>query len=804
MTRILYITARADIGGGQECLYRLARQAQGNAECFIACPLEEPYWTRFRDLVGEARLFEIPHRRLSLTSICKLRSFVRENAIELIHSHGFGAGLYGRPVAILSGVPAVHTFHGLVFNPKKSLHTLPRLGAEWILSVFSKRLIAVSKSEENHLKRWLFPYSRKIQRIHNGISSGESASRPPAPTDKLTRILWVGRMHEQKDPLQVVDIAAQLGHLLPPGSFTIEMVGDGALIDDLRTEVVHRGLENVILLRGATNNPRPYYEACDILLSTSRWEGLPTCVLEAMEAGLLVVASGVTGNVDIVEHYGTGLIFNKNSPQQAADLLSSVVRGEMASTDMRKAAKKRVVSEFGMERFANEHLSLYRSISQKRVTTLVEETAAQIERMPQSAGHNSTLRVAVVHEWLTSYAGSEKVVEQILSVFPTADLFCLVDFLPQEERKCLGKTSVKTSFLQKLPFGATLFRKLLWLLPIAVESFDLTPYDIVISSSHAVAKGVLTGPDQLHICYCHSPIRYAWDLQHEYLRQAGFTRGLSAIYARLTLHYMRLWDIRTSNGVDRFIANSRFIARRIQKIYRRDAAVIHPPIDLEGFQLQTNKENYYITVSRLVPYKRVDLIVAAFSRMPDHKLIVIGDGPNLESWKREATSNVQFLGRQPDQVVREMMGRAKAFLFAAEEDFGITVVEAQACGTPVICYGRGGVLDSVVAGKTGLFFNHQNPESIQRAVETFETIRESFDPRQIRSHAETFSTERFRREFQTLVLDEAKKRDMFRDVEPTSTHVNDLAALETVLAGRELSREQTVESATLQELLPND
>lgn len=794
MARILYITARADIGGGQEFLYRLAKQAQGNAESFIACPREEPYWTRFRDLVGEARLVEIPHRKMSVTAIRRLASFVRHNAIEVIHSHGFGAGLYSRPLGALSKVPVVHTFHGLVFEARKPLRTMSRLCAEWVLSPFSKGLIVVSKSEENHLKRWLFPYSRKIQKIHNGIASGQSVSRPLVSADKVTRILWIGRMHEQKDPLQVVEIAAQLRNLLPPKSFTIEMVGDGALMDDLRVKVAQSGLETIILPRGATTNTTPYYESCDILLSTSQWEGLPGCVLEAMQAGLLVVASGVTGNVDIVEHSRTGLIFNKNSSRQAAELLSSVAQGEIATADMRKAAKNRVLSEFGLARFANEHLSLYRSITQKQVANPAAETITPGNILPVAPRNDSGMRVAVVHEWMTSWAGSEKVVEQILSTFPGADLFCLVDFLPKEERKYLGNTVVKTSFLQKLPFGETLFRKLLWLLPIAVESFDLTPYDVVISSSHAVAKGVLTGPDQLHICYCHSPIRYAWDLQHEYLRQAGFTKGLRAAYARITLHYMRLWDTRTANGVDRFIANSRFIARRIQKIYRRDAAVIHPPIDLEAFQLQTNKEDFYLTVSRLVPYKRVDLIVDAFSRMTNHKLIVIGDGPNLESWSRGATPNVQFLGRQPDSVVRDMMGRAKAFVFAAEEDFGISVVEAQACGTPVICFGRGGVLDSVIPGKTGLFFNLQNAASIQQTVEAFERTQDTFDPREIRSHAEAFSAERFRHQFQEFVMGEAQKRGMIGclDEELPMTHVNGLSALGDALLEWKSPQEQVV------------
>jgi glycosyltransferase involved in cell wall biosynthesis len=368
-------------------------------------------------------------------------------------------------------------------------------------------------------------------------------------------------------------------------------------------------------------------------------------------------------------------------------------------------------------------------------------------------------RVAVVHDWLTSYSGSERVVEQILRIFPDADIFSLVDYLPPNEREFLRGKPVVTSFLQNLPFGKKIFRKLLWLLPSAIESLDVSGYDVVISSSHAVAKGVITGPEQLHICYCHSPVRYAWDFQHEYLRQAGLTTGLKSLYARAILHYLRMWDVRTSNGVDHFIANSRFIANRIWKVYRRDSAVIHPPVDVEKFHLAAVKGNFYITASRLVPYKRVDLIVDAFSQMPSLQLTVIGDGPNLSAWKKDAAPNIQFLGYQPDSVLQDLIAKAKAFVFAAEEDFGITVVEAQACGTPVICFGKGGVLDSVIPGKTGLFFDEQSVRSIMDSVAEFESSGHMFDPAVIRAHAQTFSARRFRAEFKAFVSERIGHRE---------------------------------------------
>ena len=359
----------------------------------------------------------------------------------------------------------------------------------------------------------------------------------------------------------------------------------------------------------------------------------------------------------------------------------------------------------------------------------------------------ATLRVAVVHDWLTAYAGSEKVLEQILLLFPQAELFTLVDHLPVKDRFFLGGRTVHTSFLQKIPLSAKLFRKLLWLFPIAIESFDLSSFDLIISSSHAVAKGVITGPDQLHVCYCHSPIRYAWDCQHEYLRQSGHDSGLSGIYARSALHYLRLWDVRTASGVNHFVANSNFIARRIGKAYGRPAKVIHPPVAIGKFPLVLQKSDYYVTASRLVPYKRVDLIVCAFASMPDRRLVVVGDGPEMRACQKLATPNIQLLGYQPDEMLRKIVGNARAFVFAAEEDFGITVVEAQACGTPVLCYGKGGALDSVVDRETGIFFPRQTAESIVDAVRQFEALSVPLNPYRIRAQAEQFSPEHFQTQF---------------------------------------------------------
>ena len=363
-------------------------------------------------------------------------------------------------------------------------------------------------------------------------------------------------------------------------------------------------------------------------------------------------------------------------------------------------------------------------------------------------------QTAYVHDWLPVYAGAERVLEQMIHVFPDSDLFSLIDFVPEDQRAFLQGKSVETSFIQRLPFAKSKYRYYLPLAPVAIEQFDLSAYDVVVSSSYAVAKGILTRADQLHISYVHSPIRYAWDLHHEYLEQGGLKRGPRGILARLILHYMRLYDATSANRVDVFVANSRNVARRIQKTYRRPAHVIYPPVDVDRFGLQTQKEDFYVTMSRLVPYKRVDLIVKAFSEMPEKELIVIGDGPDADSIRRLAGPNVTMLGYQPNDAVEYYMQNARAFVFAAEEDFGIVPVEAQACGTPVIAYGRGGTQETVIPGRTGVFFPEQTTEHLCRAVREFETIRPRLDPIEIRANAERFAPEVFRATFQQMVQSE--------------------------------------------------
>ena len=368
-----------------------------------------------------------------------------------------------------------------------------------------------------------------------------------------------------------------------------------------------------------------------------------------------------------------------------------------------------------------------------------------------------TLKYALVHEWLTPKAtgGSELVVREILQHID-ADLYALIDFESTNPESYLYRRAIGTTFLQRFPGARAGVQKYLPLLPLAIEQLDLQGYDVILSSSHAVAKGVITGPSQLHVCYCHTPMRYAWDLTFDYLRSSRLGRGWISAPTRYLLHRLRQWDVISANRVDYFIANSRHTARRIWRCYRRRAEVIYPPVQVKRFPFRADKEDFYLTVSRLVSYKKVSLIVQAFNQS-GRSLVVIGGGPELEQLRQIARSNVQILGPQPDAVVEDYMARAKAFVYAACEDFGIAPVEAQACGTPVIAYGAGGALETVrdlqqhPETGTGLFFPEQTPQSLIKAVEAFEALQVQFQPEQARLNAIAFSPEVFAQRYLDFV-----------------------------------------------------
>lgn len=358
------------------------------------------------------------------------------------------------------------------------------------------------------------------------------------------------------------------------------------------------------------------------------------------------------------------------------------------------------------------------------------------------------MKVALIQDWLTIIGGSEYVLKEIASLYPDADIYTLVARDETIQKLGFQKHKVHTSFIQHLPYAKTRYRNYLPLFPLAIEQFDLSGYDLIISSSHAVAKGVLTHAGQIHICYCHSPMRYAWDLYHQYIKDFN---GIKGYLVRKLLHRMRQWDFVSANRVDYFIANSDYIGKRIKKNYHRDSVTIYPNVAVDNFEVYENKEDFYVTCSRFVPYKRMDLVVQAFAQMPDKKLYVIGDGPTFKKVQKMAANNIVLLGYQPFDVLKNYLSKAKAFIFAAEEDFGIVPVEAQACGTPVIAYGKGGATETVIHNKTGVFYYEQSAASIINAVSYFERNISIFNPAEIGAHAAQFSSARFKREFSDYV-----------------------------------------------------
>ena len=367
------------------------------------------------------------------------------------------------------------------------------------------------------------------------------------------------------------------------------------------------------------------------------------------------------------------------------------------------------------------------------------------------------VKYALVHEWLTPKAtgGSELVVKEILKHI-NADLYALIDFESRNPESYFYQRQIGKTFLQYLPLARNGVQKYLPLLPIAVEQFDLREYDVILSSSHAVAKGVLTTPYQLHICYCHTPMRYAWDLTFDYLNGSKVGKGIPGILTRYLLHRLREWDVISANRVDYFIANSQHTARRIWRCYRRQAEVIYPPVNVEKFLFKSQKQDFYLTVCRLVSYKKISLIVRAFNQL-GRRLIVIGSGGELTQLRYLAKSNVKIMGWQPEEVVVQYMSEAKGFIYAACEDFGMALVEAQACGTPVIAYGVGGATETVLDMRkypdsaTGLLFAEQTEKALMEAVEFFESSQGYFQPEIIRKQADKFSQTVFQKHYLSFV-----------------------------------------------------
>lgn len=358
------------------------------------------------------------------------------------------------------------------------------------------------------------------------------------------------------------------------------------------------------------------------------------------------------------------------------------------------------------------------------------------------------MRVALVHDHLIQQGGAERVLEALQAIYPDAPTFTL--YYDAENLKAdFGHKEIRTSFIQKLPFAKRLFRWLLPLMPYATETYDLSDFDVVISSTSAFAKGVITSPSTVHICYCHTPTRYLWSDTASYvdeLKASGIVKKILPFF----LTHLRLWDKAAADRTDLFLANSKTVQNRIKKYYRRESTVMHPPVDTNKFTLSNEEKKYFLAGGRLVSYKRFDLIIQAFNKM-NKPLKIFGTGPAETELRKIAGPTITFLGRVSDSERARLFANSLAFIHPQEEDFGLTAVESMATGRPVIAYKKGGALETVIDGETGIFFDRQTPEGLIAAVEAF--VPERFDPSRIRTHAEQFSTEHFRKAISTFVKD---------------------------------------------------
>lgn len=361
------------------------------------------------------------------------------------------------------------------------------------------------------------------------------------------------------------------------------------------------------------------------------------------------------------------------------------------------------------------------------------------------------MKVALVHDYLNQYGGAERVLEAFCQIFPKAPIYTLI-YDKEKTGFAFNNKEIKTSFLQKIPLVKSHHRPFLMLMPLAIEQFDFSEYDLVLSDSASYAKGVITSHETLHICYCHTPIRYAWDDSHKYIEEFGYSKAIKKTIP-FFMSYIRIWDKKASQRVDKFISNSKFVSERIKKYYKRDSKVIHPPVKADLFYLSQEPKKYFLLVSRFLPYKRIDLAIEAFNQLK-LPLKIVGDGPDKKRLQKKAEDNIEFIGLISDAELRDYYANCKAFIFPQEEDFGITAVEAMASGRPVIAYKGGGALEIVKEGITGLFFEKQTSENLIKVLKNFK--ESDFNPELIRKKAMDFDQKEFKERIKEFINNSLK------------------------------------------------
>lgn len=600
----------------------------------------------------------------------------------------------------------------------------------------------------------------KVHLIHNGVELREMSEREKryhrqavrdglSTPQKAKVAAIIGQIAPWKRQEDAVEAAAKLveeGHDL-----YLWVVGEAKFRQEnieyeiaLRNRVEELGIAHRVRFTGFRKDVMEICAAADLLFLCSDNEPFGRVVIEAMSQGIPVVGTRAGGVPEIIEDGENGFLYETGHVEQLVRFSDRLLTDDLFRARMGRSAAERVKARFTIQRTAERVESIYASILAPRLP--VPPAAVPL---PAASGGP---KVAIVHDYLNQMGGAERVVGVLHRMYPDAPIFTtIVDrdkLLPE-----LRDADIRTTWMQRIPGVLKRFKLFFWLYPFAVSSMNLKGYDIVISSSSAYGKGAPVDEGAVHICYCHTPMRFAWDF-NSYM-EAVKVPALVRTAARTLVLPLRLWDKATSRKVTQIIANSTVVKGRIEEHYGKDALIIFPPVNVNRFQVEPESEDYFLIVSRLVSYKRIDLAVEACS-YTGQRLVVIGDGPDRSRLEAIAGPSVAFLGRLPDEEVEHYMKRCQAFLFPGFEDFGITPLEANACGKPVIAYRKGGALDTVVPGLNGLFFDEQTIESLAEALRSFDSA--NFDPVLIRKHAEAFEETRFIRELENVVQDAARKR----------------------------------------------
>ena len=728
---ILFIDSRGDLGGGSAHLLSLLEGLTNDQfDLSVAAPDGEKNSIRYKNIV--TNYISISYRKFDLHSFRRLAEFIKAHPIHLIHSHGRGAGIYSRLLGRQFGLPVIHTFHGISFAEKPAWFS-PALWFEKWLAAWTTRFVHVSESEQRHGEMLGVSDPCRSHVIPNGIRI-DQFRRSETDREKIRKTLGISAdefvigcvarfdsCKRHQDLLNAVKILAARHKPVK-----LILIGRGETESLVEWLIQQANLSERVIRLGELDDVRGYYSAFDVFVLPSLAEGLPLTPLEAMASGCPVVLSDVRGNRDLIQNETSGLLVPAHNPAQLADAIERMRTDDALRAACAANALERVKHKWAADQMINQVDELYRSLCP----------------MP------SVRRVALVHDWLFHMRGGEKVLQAIAEMFPAAPIFAL--FLDRSRiSDALKRHPIHASWLNGLPGIRLYYRYLLPLFPFVVGQFRTRLFDLLISSSHCVAKGAPKQASAFHVCYCHAPMRYAWGFQPEYFGRfpAPIRRFIELLLSRL-----RKWDVGSNRGVDQFVANSENVKSRINEFYNREASVIHPPIDHAPDGAQVSFKDYFLVVSAFVPYKRVDVAIDAFNEA-GLTLIVIGEGPMDRVLKKKAAANIHFLGWRNDAEIASYYAHCRALVFPTQEDFGMVPVEAMMHGKPVIALGKGGALETVIpyprSGATGILFAEQTAASLLNALREFE--RASFDSSVIQKHAQNFSKERFVREMKTML-----------------------------------------------------